>query len=423
MTTSRVLIVLACVTALPCFGQPTYDREVSRIFQAKCQQCHRDNNIAPFALKDYDTAVAWSLDIQRVLTNRLMPPWKPVAGYGEFRDSFALSDDDRQTVLDWIAAGTPEGDPSELPDPTPDGGQWVLGDPDLVLSMPQEYKPPRGKDVYRCFAMPGTFDSTQYASAFDVLPGARKIVHHVLLFADTKGEAAKLEGQDGQPGYDCFGSPGIALSINSVLAGWAPGQRPHFLPDGIGIELPKGSQVAMQVHYYPNGFTEPDITSVGVYLSKKDIQQRLFNIPVLNSSFTIPADAEDQQVKAAFPVLPFLDGKVITVYPHMHLLGTKIQMEVTDSQQNTRPMIYIDNWNFNWQGPYTYVEPMTVKSGSTIKLTCTYNNSASNPKNPNNPIVAVGWGERTTDEMCLAFLGVTFDYEKYLPLKKVNPRQ
>jgi hypothetical protein len=245
----------------------------------------------------------------------------------------------------------------------------------------------------------------------------------VLLFADTKGQAEKLDGQDGQPGYDCFGSPEIDLSINSVLGGWAPGQRPHFLPDGIGIELPKGARVVMQVHYYPVGRTAPDLTRVGVYLSKVDIQQRLFNIPVLNTKFEIPAGAESYPVNASLAVLPLLDGKIISIYPHMHLLGRQINVEVTDAQKDTRPLIYIDNWEFQWQGPYTYVEPVTVKSGSTIKLTCTYNNSDSNPNNPNNPIVPIGWGERTTDEMCLAFLGVTLDYEKYLPLIKVKPKQ
>src|SRR6478672_6906815 len=228
---------------MQCWSQPTYSKEVSRIFQAKCQQCHRDNDIAPFALKDYDTAVAWSLDIARVVDNGSMPPWKPVAGYGEFRDAFPLSAEERQTILDWVAADTPQGDPTDLPDSLPERGEWALGTPDLILPMTQEFTPPRGKDVYRCFVLPATFDTTQYASAFDVLPGARSIVHHVLLFADTKGEGAKLEGQDGRPGYDCFGGPGIPLSINSVLAGWAPGQRPHLLPDGIGVELPKGSQI------------------------------------------------------------------------------------------------------------------------------------------------------------------------------------
>lgn len=418
----RAAATLLLVTGIT-FGQPTYSKEVSRIFQAKCQQCHRDNDIAPFALKDYDTALAWSEDIKRVVSEKIMPPWKPVAGFGEFRDSFALSSEERQTILDWIAAGAPQGEAADMPDPSPDRGLWALGEPDLVLSMPKEFNVPRGKDVYRCFVLPGTFDNMQYASAFDVLPGDRKLVHHVLLFADAKGDAAKLDGLDGQPGYDCFGSPGIPLSINSVLAGWAPGQRPRLLPDGIGVQIPKGSQVVMQVHYFPVGRSGVDLTRIGVYFSQKDIQQTLYNIPVLNTGFKIPANAEQAQVNANFLVLPFLDAKVITVYPHMHLLGTRIKVEVNDAKQNSTPLIFIDSWDFNWQGPYTLADPLAVKSGSTVKLTCTYNNSESNPKNPNNPIVPVGWGERTTDEMCLAFLGVTLDNEKLLFPRKVTPRR
>lgn len=416
-----VPLLLGAAALLPCSAQPTYTRDVSRIFQAKCQQCHRENDIAPFALKDYDAAVTWAEDIKRVITDRVMPPWKPVAGYGEFRDSFQLTDGDRQTILEWIAAGVPEGDPVDLPEPVADLGEWALGEPDLVLSMAEEFTPPRGRDVYRCFVMPESFDAARYIGAVDVLPGNRKLVHHVLLFADTKNDAAKLDGKDGQPGWNCFGGPGFALTLNSAIGGWAPGQRPRLLPEGIGIEWPKASRIVMQVHYFPRGLTAPDRTRIGVYFSKTDVQQRLFNLPVVNRDFKIPANAAAHEVNATFSVLPFLDGKIIAVYPHMHLLGTRIKVEAIDAQKRARPLIYIDNWDFNWQGPYTLAEPMTVRAGSRIDVTCTYNNSGSNPSNPNDPIVAVGWGEATTDEMCLAFLGVTLDYEKFLPLRSVNP--
>jgi hypothetical protein len=423
MTRAILIGFLGFVTcAVRSGAQPTYAKEVSRIFQAKCQGCHRDGDIAPFALKDYDTAVLWAGDIRRAVANRVMPPWKPVPGHGEFRDSYALSDDERRTILDWIENGMPAGDPNDMPEPLPDKGEWPLGEPDAVLSMTQQYTPPIGSDVYRCFVLPTKFDKTQYLSAIDVAPGNRQIVHHVLLFADTKGTADQLDGQDGQPGYTCFGGPGIPLSLNSSLGGWAPGQRTHFLPDGIGVEWPKNSKIVMQVHYFPIGRTGPDQTRIGLYFSKVDIQQRLFMIPILNTTFTIPPGSDKYDVKAQFPVIPFLDGKVIWVYPHMHLLGREINLEVTDIFGETRPMIYENDWDFNWQGAYTYVDPLVVKSGSTIKLTCTYNNSDTNLKNPNNPLAPVRWGERTTDEMCLAFLGVTLDYEKLLPLRKVSGR-
>jgi hypothetical protein len=329
-----------------------------------------------------------------------------------------LTDDEKQTILDWIDADVPEGDPADMPAAADDKSPWPLGDPDQVLSMIQEFTPPRGTDVYRCFVLPANFDNTQYLSAVDVLPGNRQIVHHVLLFTDTTGQAAQMDGQDGEPGYPCFGGPGFALQLNGTLGGWAPGQRSRFLPDGIGIEVTKGARIVMQVHYFPVGRTGPDQTQVGLYYSKKDIQQRLFMIPIVNQTFKIPAGESSYKVNAQFRVTPLLDSKVIWVYPHMHLLGRKINVDVTDSKGNVRPMILEDNWDFNWQGSYTYTEPMAVPNGSTVKLTCTFDNSDTNPKNPNNPLVDVTWGERTTDEMCLVFMGVTLDYEKLLPLRR-----
>jgi hypothetical protein len=404
--------------ATPGFAQPTFSKEVSRIMQAKCGQCHREGDIAPFSVATYDVVSAWAEDIRRVINDRIMPPWKPVAGHGEFRDSYALSDEEKQAILDWIDAGTPEGDPADMPQAPENKGEWPLGDPDQVIEMAQEYTPARGSDVYRCFVMPADFDDRQYLTAIDVLPGNRKIVHHVLLFADTTGTAQQMDGQDGEPGYSCFGGPGFALTLNGSLGGWAPGQRPRFLPDGIGIEVAKGARIVMQVHYFPSARTGPDKTRIGLYYSKQDVKQRLFMIPIVNTKFKIPANESRYEVKASLPVLPFMDAQVIWVYPHMHLLGREINLEVTDSAGETRPMIYENDWNFNWQGAYTYVEPLKVKSGSTVKLTCTFDNSEGNPRNPNNPIVPVGWGEKTTDEMCLAFVGVTFDFEKLLPLRK-----
>ena len=412
----RLLALL--IFAVPALAQPTFSKEVSRIMQAKCGQCHREKDIAPFSVSSYEVVAAWAQDIKRVIEKKIMPPWKPVPGHGEFRDSYALTPEEKQTILDWIDAGAPEGDPADLPPAPENAGEWPLGEPDQIVQMAAEFTPPRGADVYRCFVLPATFDAKQYLTAIDVIPGNRQIVHHVLLYADTTGYAEKMDGADGEPGYSCFGGPGFELALNGALGGWAPGQRSRFLPDGIGIELNKGARIVMQVHYFPVGRTGPDQTKIGLYYTKKDIEQRLFMIPIVNTRFRIPAGADKYEVKASLTVLPFMDAKVIWVYPHMHLLGREIKLEVTDARGETRPMIYEDDWDFNWLGSYTYVEPMAVKAGSRINLTCTFNNSDSNPKNPNNPIVPVGWGEKTTDEMCLAFAGVTFDYEKLLPLRK-----
>ena len=413
-------------------AQPTYSQDVAPIYQAKCQICHRDGDVAPFSLNNYNDAYTWAFDAYRVVTQGIMPPWKPVAGFGDFVGNYSLTPDERQTILDWITSGLNEGDPSNLPPPPTNTSVWGLGNPDVTLTVPKSFTPAMGSDVYRCFVLPPTgFTQDTYLGAIDVRPGDRQIVHHVLLFTDTTGTAAAMDGQDGSPGYDCFGGPGIPTDTNNIfaaldslggIAGWAPGTRPYFLPDGIGILIPNGARVVMQVHYHPFGVTGADQTQVGLYLMRTPIQKRLYNIPVVNSTFTVPPNTV-QDVTAVFPPTPLpLSAKAILIFPHMHLLGRRIKADLIDSSGNDTPLIYEDNWDFNWQGAYTYTKPIPIPNYSQVKVSCTFDNTANNPNNPNNPIVAVSWGERTTDEMCVGFIGVTLDVDPYTILRTIQPK-
>jgi len=407
-------------------AQPTFSKDISRIIQGKCQQCHRDGDVAPFAMNGYDDLVTWSDDIVRVLETRIMPPWKPVAGHGTFKDAFNLTDDERNTMLSWLKNGMPQGDLADMPDITPPSGTWQLGDPDMVIKMPQVFNVPRTKDLYRCFVIPTDFDTQQFVSAVQVVPGNRQIVHHVILYIDTTGNADKLDGQDGQPGYTCFGGPGdgVATTLGNILGGWVPGQRTRPLPDGIAVALPPKARVVMQVHYYPGGKPGPDQTQVGLYFAKTQVDRRLVFVPVVQQKLNIqPGDANAVRT-ASFTIPIFLDAKGITIAPHMHLLGRKINVDlIAADRKTTTPMIYIDDWDFNWQGFYNWTDAVDMPAGSTVKLTCTYDNTANNPKNPSNPLKLVDWGEGTEDEMCVAFVGVTFNNESLLPFNKKKLQQ
>jgi hypothetical protein len=434
MTLRRIAVVLCLlVPASVAFAQgPTYSKDISRIYQAKCQICHRDGDVAPFSLNNYDDAVAWAFDTRRVVMRGTMPPWKPVADHGDFRDNYSLTADEKQAILDWIANGMDQGDPADLPEPVANTSAWGLGDPDVLLTVPQSYTPPADvTDTYRCFVLPETgFTQDTFLSAVDLRPGNRKIVHHVLIFTDSSGTAAKKDGQDGSQGYDCFGGPGIPVDTTNLLsaldalggvAGWAPGTRPHFLPDGVGLLIPNGSRVVMQVHYHPNGVTGEDQTQVGLYLMRTDVKKRLYNIPVVNTDFKVAPDTV-KDVVATFPPIPLpLSAKAILIFPHMHLLGRKIQADLIELSGKVTPMIYEDDWDFNWQGSYTYKEPIAIPNYAKIKVTCTFDNTADNPKNPNNPLVTVGWGERTTDEMCIGFVGITLDVDPFTILRTIKP--
>ena len=350
MCFAAVLLLFLISSALAS-AQVTYSREISRIFEQKCRQCHRPNDIAPFALSSYEDATSRSRSIRNAVEHRIMPPWKPVAGHGEFRDSLALTDDERNTILAWVDAGAPEGDPADVPESVEHTGEWALGEPDLVLSMPEPYGPPEEvSDTYRCFVLPSTLTERKFVSAVDVLPGHRRMVHHVLLFIDVTSKGEELDESEDGPGYTCFGGPRTPLSIGSGLGGWVPGTRARHLPEGIGIEVPPGARIIMQVHYnshsgHGHGAEEShsheDQTRVGIYFSREKVRKHLLYLPIVNTRLEIPPGAEDHEVTASLPI--FLPAKAILVAPHMHLLGRKIKLDLERFGGSVTPLIYIDD--------------------------------------------------------------------------------
>jgi hypothetical protein len=391
----------------------TFSNQVVRILQDKCQTCHRTGGIAPFSLVSYGDAYENREKIVEQTGARTMPPWHVDSTCAAYEDDPSLTPQQIDVFSRWVAAGAPQGDPHDLPPARtfPDG--WELGTPDHVLQMPEAMTPDFGNgDVYRCFVLPTAFGEDRFVSAVEVSPGVREMVHHVILFVDANGAAPALDARDAGPGYSCFGGPGFEVSLaSSGLGGWVPGNRPRRLPDGIGMPLPRGANVVMQVHYSSkSGVRRPDSSSVGLYFANGAVNKRLLFLPVINQTFTIPAGAADHEVKASIPFLPF-PIHVLNVTPHMHLLGRRMAVTATLPDGHSVCVVDVPDWDFHWQGTYTYSTPLALPFGTRIDLAARYDNSAENPENPNQPPRDVGWGENTTDEMCIAFLGITLDEE------------
>ena len=407
-----LLVSIALVPGL--LAQPTFHKDVEPIIQAKCQQCHRPNDIAPFALLTYDDAATYAPDIRLQIANKSMPPWKPVPGIGSFRDSYSMTDAERQLILDWIDAGSPEGDAADAPPPLPvNDGPWQLGQPDMILNLPQFTPSNRRPDTYRCFSVPTNMGSDLYVNAAQAVPGATQEVHHILIFMDQTGESLQYEGQDGQPGYDCFGSAGLqSITAGSYLGAWVPGYRVQRLDPGLGLLLRANARVVVQVHYHPSGRASADQTNLGFYFAPTgSVQHRVLAFPVVNADFTIPAGDSAYPVTARFQIPAPISGKIIQVGPHMHLLGRRIGIDLVHADTSTTPLILIDDWDFNWQNMYTLTDPVPFVSGDVLRVSSVFDNSDGNPKNPNNPIVPVSWGEGTTDEMVVGYIGVILDQE------------
>jgi mono/diheme cytochrome c family protein len=389
----------------------TWSKDVAPIVQQHCQGCHRPGDIAPFPLVSYLDAYRQRQKILRMVERRKMPPWKPVAGFGEFLDVRRLGESEIASIRDWVAAGAPEGDPKDLPPPRQWPDTWTLGAPDTVLAPESAFEVPSSDgDLYRCFVIPTRFAEDRYLSAVEFVPGNRKIVHHVLAYLDTTGASVALDEADPGLGYTCFGGPGFAAT--GGIGGWAPGAPPQANPDGVGVLLPAGARVVMQVHYHNRQRgPESDRTRIGLHFVSKPVDKRVRSIPVLNRGFFIPPGAPHHEVRASYTIPPGRDMHAIGIAPHMHLLGREMKVTATYPDGTVAPLIYIDDWDFHWQGTYTFARPVPLPGGTRIDVEAVYDNSPTNRRNPSTPPRAVGWGEATTDEMCIAFVRVTVDAE------------
>jgi peroxiredoxin len=386
-------------------AHPTYTRDIAPIVQKNCQECHRKGQVAPFPLETYEQARKRAGDIAAVVDDRGMPPWKASPHFGlKFKDERVLPERDIATIVSWAESGAPEGNPRDLPSPPKFSDDWTLGKPDIVVDTGADFEvPASGGDIYRCFVVPTNTDKDQYVTAIEYRVGNRRVVHHVLAYVDVSGEARKRDAADPGPGYSCFAGPGEP--IHGDLGGWAPGIQPSALPDGIGRSLPRGADLIVQVHYHPNGKPETDRTRIGLHFARKPIRQTLHWTAALNPGMELPPGQSNIEIKASWPVPIDLVAHAVT--PHMHLLGRDIAMSVTFPDGRVQDLIKIDDWDFNWQYSYFFEKPMDLPKGSVLNVVSHYDNTSSNPHNPNKPPKLVKWGEATTDEMCVGFIAVT----------------
>ncbi len=386
-------------------GHPTYAHDIAPLIQKNCLECHRKGQVAPFGLESYEQARKRADDLASVVDERSMPPWKASPHFGvRFKGDRSLSAKEIATFAAWAEAGAPEGDRRELPPAPKFPEDWALGTPDLVLDIGTDFQVPAdGGDIYRCFVIPTHLDHDTYITAIEYQIGNRRVVHHVLAYVDVSGEARKRDAADPGPGYLCFAGPGEP--IHGDLGGWAPGNLPDQLPEGVGRTLPKGADVIVQLHYHPSGRPETDRTRIGLHFARRPIRQIIHWTAAANPEMKLPPGESNIEIKAAWQAP--VDVVALAVLPHMHLLGRDMTMTLTYPDGKVQDLIRIDDWDFNWQYSYFFEKPIDVPKGSVVHLVAHYDNSSANPHNPNKPPKEVHWGEATTDEMCIGFIAVT----------------
>lgn len=383
----------------------TYSGHVARILQDNCMSCHREGQVAPFALTNYEQAKRWKTEIRKYTKARLMPPWKAAAGVKQYSNDLSISEKEIELIDRWVKQGAPMGNKIEIPPVPKFTDDWAFGKPDMIVEMPQEYVVgAAGEDDYRHFVIPyeAVDGKDKFITAVDVRPGNRNVVHHVIAYFDMSGNARKLDAAAKGPGYSRFGDVGFQPA--SILGGWAPGNHPNKTPLGTGNWLPKKGDIVLQVHYYRTGVEERDKTKIGLYFSKSPRTVPVRAEMAINKEFVIPSGKTDHRVKAVCQVKE--DSYLFSITPHLHLIGEKVNVTAELPNGKTIPLVRIDDWDFNWQSTYYLKDLLEIPKGSVLRMEATFDNSADNPNNPNSPPVDIGWGDKTTDEMCVTFIGL-----------------
>lgn len=387
---------------------PNWAEDVAPILYNNCTGCHVTGGIAPISFVGYNQAKTYGYSIKSSVVNRTMPPWPADPAYRRYAHEKLLSAEEIKTISDWVDAGAPEGDINKAPvDPKPKTETSIVN-PDLKIKMP-DYTVKTSSDEYRCFVIPTNLATNKYLTEIEVVPGNLSVVHHVLVFHDTSKLPLQLDAADPKPGYLGFGGTG---SNSSKLIGvWVPGQDPSKMPPGMGILLEKGGYIILQVHYPP--LIDNITDSSKVYLKLSSSSLREVNIaPALNhvapslqnGPLYIPANQiKEFTSKFTVPV----DISVFGVAPHMHLVGSSIKAYGVVSPGDTNKLINIPQWDFNWQRTYTFSKVQRIKKGTVLWANAKYNNTSSNPYNPNKPPLAVSLGEGTGDEMLLVYFWYT----------------
>jgi len=355
-------------------ASPTYHRDVSRILQQNCVECHRKGGAGPFALDSLEAVRRKRAMIETVVQEGSMPPWFAAPGTGPWLKERRLTTEERGTLLGWLAAGAPEGEASDAPQPRQWRDGWRIGEPDLILPMPEPFQVPAEGLVDLQYFQTEATPADMWVKSIQLLPEAVQVVHHVVVYIRMPDKPQEY------------------------FYAYVPGCAPLVYDDSVARFVPAGSCFRFDVHYTPNGIAVSDRTRMGFVRARRPPDFEAFMRTLTNQELFIPAGASDVSFNASFE-LPWRT-MIRSVAPHMHARGKAFRLEAFRPDGTSDLLIQLDHWDSEWQYYYDFREWRDYPVGTKLLATAWYDNSAANPDNPD-PSVDVRYGTQTTDEMML----------------------
>ena len=374
-------------------GDISYTADVVPILRGKCLACHRQGGIAPWAMGSYELVKAWSPRMRAVLLTGRMPPWHADPMIGKFAPDRSLSIEQKRTLVRWIDAGSPRGGGADpLPTmPAPPAAEWPLGKPDLVVELPPQEVPATGVVEYRYVHIPAPVSRDAWVRAVHVAPRNPRVLHHAAMLVEYPPvwQHAQPHWQGGAGGF--FGA-------------FAPGLPPMPFPTESGSFLPAGATLMFELHYTTIGEATTDVPRVAFYFHATPPALEARIVGAFNMGFTIPPNADDYPVEAAYVL-----DEAVTLHgfgPHMHYRGKRFRYDAQYPDGRREALLSVPRYDFNWQTFYFLQVPKPVPAGTKILMSGAFDNSPRNRANPD-PSKEVRWGQQSWDEMFIGYMMYT----------------
>jgi len=371
----------------------SYTNEIVPLLREKCMSCHRVGGIAPWSMDDHSTVKAWSTQMHKAVMNNRMPPWGADSSIGIFEDDRSLSVAQKRTLVHWIKAGAPKIEKADPLGETLDlqTEEWLWGEPDLVIDIPQQKIPESGVVPYRWVRIPTPMESDTWISAVHLKPSNPSAMHHGFVFIDypkarKKDQPSWLEG------------------LNGFFTAYVPGVNPLQFPKNSGQLIPKGATLVFQLHYVTSGTPQSDSSKLALYFHKTPPPREYVMASASNMNIRIPAHAPEHEEIAEATFSEPVELHVL--YPHMHYRGKRFEYQAVFPDGHSEKLLSVPKYNIHWQSFYSFEKPMLLPAGTKIHVDAAFDNSSENPVNPD-PTQEVVWGLKSRDEMLVGYLMYT----------------
>jgi hypothetical protein len=412
-------------------GPVTFAKDIAPIFQEKCEACHRKDSMAPMSLVTYEEARPWARSIKERVVTHQMPPWHldKTVGIQEFKNDRSLSDAQVATIVRWVDAGAPLGNPKDMPAPKTwaDENTWQLaktyGEPDFVIKSADYTMPAVSPDQWWKPMSDVPVTEERWVRAVEMRPATtagRKITHHAIGYLIQK----EPKGTQTTPDADPFS----ALAGGGILMEWAVGKQYDVYRPNTGKLLEPGAKIWWDIHVHAVGEKLTDHVELAVYLYPKgEVPKNRTYLTMFNAvpeGATTPLDIPPNTVAETegYHVLK-APARLENFQPHMHWRGKAMLLEAILPDGTVQTLSYCNNFNFNWMNNYIYAEDAApvLPKGTIIHVKAWHDNTTAKASNPD-PNQWVGWGDRTVDEMAHAWVNVTYisqeDYDAWAKVHK-----